>query len=690
MTEQMALFLDRMLEFEETGEGEAAIVLGEKIIEAFPEEREKVLLEIGKLKFRLGKEKEALLNFMNAYEESRNREIYELILEAYVLPNKESCMELYGHNLELLKDYPYYVNVYPKETQRFFPVWQDEELLVCVDILKENFAVDVRREIKELPKADTGYLIQNEMWQETIFSCEKSSRILTPFMDMEIPMYLVYDRVYWILFLQLYDLQELIGRGRIIFLVGTQSVEEYFGDTDHLLPIRLEKGTAETYVQILNWAAAKNRIEYKENNKIVKEYYKENKQRIIENIKSGKPRILFWTSRFTTVLKYHTRDCIQGAKNLGCETELLIEKNGLDRITIPQVTKVLAGFKPDIIFIIDHFRFEHADCISEEPVWITWIQDYMQEVINPKTPSKLGKRDFVMNHMFTCRKIKGIGYGKRHLIDAPIPANSHVYRPYKLTEEEAEAYKCDICFVCHASDVDNYIVEQVQMYPKIIWDAIMSIYKGYQEYVYETGQFFYNREMFRAYIEGAFLQHYGKRINEKILKYMAEDMYLSFNQRVYRQALVDWILDAGFTDLKLWGNGWLDSEKYQAYAMGPAENGVMLSKIYQASRIVVGNNIMSTGAARAWESMLSGAFYLSNYIPPEEDVTDIRQIIEVNKDVVMFYNKEDFIEKLHFYLQHEQERQEMIAKGRAAALEKMTFDSLMKRVLDTVAERLEG
>ncbi len=153
--------------------------------------------------------------------------------------------------------------------------------------------------------------------------------------------------------------------------------------------------------------------------------------------------------------------------------------------------------------------------------------------------------------------------------------------------------------------------------------------------------------------------------------------------------LVDWILDAGFTNLKLWGNGWKDSPKYKQYAMGPAENGETLSKIYQASRIVVGNNVMTTAAARAWETMLSGGFYLSNYIPEEDDVTDIRKIIEVGKDVIMFYNKEDLIQKLHYYLDYEDERQAMIELGRKAALENMTFDILMKRSLSEVANRLE-
>ena len=152
---------------------------------------------------------------------------------------------------------------------------------------------------------------------------------------------------------------------------------------------------------------------------------------------------------------------------------------------------------------------------------------------------------------------------------------------------------------------------------------------------------------------------------------------------------MDWILDAGFTNVKLWGSGWREEERYEKYAMGIAENGEKLSKIYQASKIVVGNNVLTTSAARAWETMLSGGFYISNYIPEEEDAVDIRKIIEVGNEVVMFYNRDDLMEKLHYYLEHEEERKAMIERGRKAALNTMTYDILMKRVLDEITKCLE-
>lgn len=689
--DQVTLYLDRMLEFEERGDGEAAIALGEKIQGAFPECRESILLETGKLKFRLGRERDALLDLLKAYGVSRDGEIYDLILEAYLSPNREGFLETYRHNMKLLETYPHYRSAYPEEAEpRFLPIWQDDDLLLCVDILEKSFAKETRREAGELPKADEIYLMLNEMWMGTILSCEKNCRISEPFMDMDIPMYLAYDLAYWILFLQLYDLKRLMDMGRIVFLIGTEAVEGYLEDTGRLPPDILHQGTSDAYIRTLNQAIEKREKECDLDQETIKRHYRGNGRKIIENIKSGKPRILFLTSRFTTALQYHARDCRRSAERLGCETELLMERDGLDRLTAYGFMRTLAHLKPDIVFRIDHFRFEEVGWIPEEAVSITWVQDPMPRIMDKSTPGKLTERDFVMNHYITWQKIREVGYGEKTLIDAPVPANHRIYKPYMLTEDERGMYACDICLVCHASDVESHIKEITATIP---WEGrkkVEAVYRGYQDYVYQSGVPFYGEEMYREYIRGAMRQRFGLTLVDELLERLVCDMHLQFSQRIYRQAMVDWLIDAGYTNIKLWGNGWKDNPKYERYAMGPAENGETLSKIYQASKIVLGNNVGTTGAARAWEAMLSGAFYMSNYIPPEEDLVDIRKIMEVDEELVMFRDKEDLLRKVGYYLEHGEARQEMARRGREAALERMTYDILMERVLKEVAERMEG
>ena len=81
---------------------------------------------------------------------------------------------------------------------------------------------------------------------------------------------------------------------------------------------------------------------------------------------------------------------------------------------------------------------------------------------------------------------------------------------------------------------------------------------------------------------------------------------------------------------------------------------------------------------------------MSNYVPPEVDVVDIRKIMNVGENLVMFYNKKDLIKKVKYYLEHDEERREMARRGREVALQKMTYDALMKRVIQFIGDKLSA
>ena len=55
-------------------------------------------------------------------------------------------------------------------------------------------------------------------------------------LDMDNPMYLVYDKEYWMLLLQLYDLYSLVIKKRIVFLIEEQGCRNYFYKDMVLLP----------------------------------------------------------------------------------------------------------------------------------------------------------------------------------------------------------------------------------------------------------------------------------------------------------------------------------------------------------------------------------------------------------------------------------------------------------------------
>lgn len=688
MEEVIIKYLNKALDFESKGYIDEAVALYDRLLVAVPDSVEIILTEKAKLEFRNMRDKEALLDFIQAYAVDRNEELYDLVIEAYLNPNRKMLEAQYQENLHILEKYPYYWNDFSLEEMELYVLWMDTEVICAVNVQEKAFAVLPHCGIEEQEQEDISFMLINQLYLSEICCYKDKIKKKQPFFDEEVPYYLIYDRNFWMLFAQTADLKELLKEKRVVFLIGRKSFCSYLEDSYVVSPKKIINfGSHEEYETLFGTIMehkVKKMEEYKRGNAA---YYQAHGQEVIQNIQNGKPRILFITSRFTSVLQYHTRDCMQAAQRMGCRTRLLIEPDGIHRMTLLSKEEEISDFKPDIIFCIDHFRYEYN--VPDHVVWITWVQDPMPLVMDKKSPGKLKSRDFVMTHYTSWKDFDAIGYSKECLIEAPIPANSYIYRPYLLTCEEREKFSCDICFVCHASDVDSYIESVVAAYPERVQDMIYALHKGYQAYVCESGKLFFSQEEFRKFIDGAMIQNFEIKVSDEYLDTMSKDMWLGFNQRVYRQALVDWIIEAGFTNLKLWGNGWKDNVKYKEYAMGPAENGEVLSKIYQSSKIVIGNNVGTSAAARAWETMLSGGFYMANYIPPEEDGVDIRKIMKVDEELVVFHEREDLIEKIQFYLTNEKERQRMSLIGHKAALERMTFDKTMQRVIKEVGKRLE-
>lgn len=684
--EKLFLRIHNLIEMGALNEALKMLLLMKQKLPTFQHEIESEILKV-KLMKGLYRETldEALLCMQNGNEDIGNwllKEFHEPFYQYHQNMKEMNCIKL--------DRYKYFYGLIEKSEIKI--LWFDESGKAV--FVQDNHIVQIVDNV-ELENLDNIAILCNMLRIDKILEFERNTKYIGNLPNYSEPLYLYYDQIVFDVLLHCVDFSLLLDNERIVIIVGEDSLRHFFDDIQIEMPEFIVGYGRQKVTEILDLVYKGKYNRYYNDLQQVKQFYEESNYSILERMKCGKLKILFSISFFTTILKYHVRDCIRAANKMGLETELLIEKGNIFRTTEFERISVLNSFRPDLLFCIDHLRFERKNFgyFPDQIIWICWVQDPMPAIMNKNTPAKLGQRDFILNHFTTWKRFAEVGYSQNILIDAPIPASSDIYKRYDLSLEEYQMYTCDICFVCHGSDVNRHIKKVIDNISgnnsHKECEMIYEIYKGYENFVKQTGKFFYSREMFYEFIDGSTVGLYNRKLDSKALDIITNDMYVQFNQRLYRQVLVDWLLEAGFGNIKLWGNGWTDNEKYQPYAMGPAENGETLSKIYQASKIVIGNNITTTNAARAWETMLSGGFYLSNYIPEEEDFSDIRKIVEIGKDVIMFYGKEDLIEKTKYYLEHEDERQIMIERGRKVALEKMTFDILMKRTLSEVARRLE-
>lgn len=685
---ELNLYINKAFEFEEKGCFEEAIQLCSKCRQAFPEYRNEISLEIAKMNYRNGREREALMQFLVLYRETGEIEVHDLILEAYYGVRQQEYEEQYRENCRRLEQYSHFYGKKGMPKLRYYPIWADQGCIWFYDSEERAFESVQRRNVIEKEAVDAVYLGYNLQWLEDILALEKMTRLQSPLLDMENPLLLLYQRSAWELLCQLIDLKELINFDRIIFYDDAKELEDSIVKDGVCLPTMVVGNEISDILHMLGDINGKLNRLHREYQLKAETYYLDNADTVLKHIKDKKPKILFITSRFTTALQYHTRDCRLAAEEMGLETELLIEKDRLSMgISMLMYLKKIMEFQPDIIFIIDHFRYEYQ-CLGKfnNMVFVCWAQDPINNIFSQETVQKLIERDVVISNFCGWKKFLKIGYPEKRLISCCLPANHKIYHPYLLSDVELEQYGCDICMVGHNPGADKHIELFVENFSGELKDFVRDLYQSYIRYARETDQIFMRQEEFYFFIEEFAAKFYGFKLKQNILDVLSRDMREILNYNLFRELLADWLIKAGYTNIKLWGNGWKEMEKYRPYAMGPAENGEVLSKILQASKIVVGNNIALTGASRVAEAMLSGAFYLGNYVPEEEDMVNIRDYFTEGEELVIFRDKEDFLNKTAYYLEHESERRKLADAGRKKALEKLTYERFMHKVIEETAE----
>lgn len=689
MNELLLMYMNKALKMEQEGYAKEAIQLFEKILITFEEDKEIILLEKAKLEFRNGYDKKALLDFIAVYQLSGNNDIYDLILEAYYSPNKDTLFQRYQNNIQLLKEYPHYKNENEKEKLEFVPIWQDDKLLIYINIKERQINIILKRgKLNSVPQANTVVMLINELWKEEILECERNFRIEQIFMDEDIPLYLVFDRIYWELFVQLYDIEPFLSFKRIVFLIGRNSVYDYLLEDTALFPDKiLSNIDAREYGELLEQIELSFKKKKEKYRKEIEEYYKINASNIIRRVKEKKGRIVFVTTRFSTALQYHTRDCIIAAKCLGYETKCLIEKDGIHRIIEMTVLQTLAEFKPDVFFQIDYFRLKWK-WFPKEIIYLTWIQDrLLQSTANKEIVSSLLSRDIIVSMFISDLSGKQWDMEYKDALKMPISVNKMIYKNWKLSEQEKKYYSCDICLLGHMTDYKEEIENFLTNIPKELRRDIQDIIKVYIDLM-EQEEFFYGYEQtynIICYIANSLHIYF----NKSFLFNLAQYLYNTIYYLRYKLLIAEWLIDNGYTNLKIYGRSWDKMEKFQAYAMGPIENGEKLSKALGAAKISIGFHPHVSLPAKAIESISSGTLYLAHNIPQEFDTANARQYFKEDKEIVYYYGKEDLLKKVEYYLEHEEERKNIIKAGQKRIEEELTYEKILSKVLQEAAELVE-
>lgn len=123
------------------------------------------------------------------------------------------------------------------------------------------------------------------------------------------------------------------------------------------------------------------------------------------------------------------------------------------------------------------------------------------------------------------------------------------------------------------------------------------------------------------------------------------------------------------------------SEIPKIHNRGIADSTTMMPKIFKCSKInlnMTNRPICSGLPQRIFDIMGAGGFLLTNYQP------ELPEYFEIGKELAIYESQEDLLEKIEYYLSHEDERKEIAANGQKAIKERHQYSMRLKLMFDMV------
>jgi Glycosyl transferases group 1 len=467
-------------------------------------------------------------------------------------------------------------------------------------------------------------------------------------------------------------------------------------------------------------------------------------------LSSGRLKILGLTSRYTTFLQHSMRDWLSAMRRLGHETRLLIEEADHELLNTLSQAQACADFQPDLILLIDHNRWEFSGMPTQIPS-VNWIQDLLPNLFSPEAGRRQSPLDYCLGYG-RIRCVAEFGYPESRFMPAVVGVNEQRFiAKTRLSATESSPFDCDVCFVGHTGNSPEKIVrEQIVLYPnaaKILWD----IYERLAN-IYAHDGFISDPRHIQQLVRQSLLA-LNFSMPEQDFQFMTDLFSHQVNHAFFRHQAVQWLLDLD-CNIHIYGKGWENHPTLARFAKGVADNQKHLAAIYQSSKINLQIAAHGIVHQRLFEGLCAGGFFLVRHRPgdvverihrplwqfcvdhnirtddelkqcatPEvrqllqklerciglnlfdcgfDLLADLRLSADTNfaqsagtlwpeqYDQIAFANQTELRDKVHYYLQHPDQRRSISDQMRQIVLERMTYTATSRRLLEFIQKNTKS
>lgn len=341
------------------------------------------------------------------------------------------------------------------------------------------------------------------------------------------------------------------------------------------------------------------------------------------------------------------------------------------------VSTALKAQKYDMVFSINFFPIVSEVCNIFHIPYACWIVDspvmelYSHSIRNPW--NRIFLFDYALYEEFHHENPNGIFY-------LPLGANYERLDALieTITEEDKERFSADISFIgsLYTEKCPYNRLQESDSYLKGYLDGVIEA--QLKVYGYNFLEECITDEILEAFKAAVPFYQFPEKSNQNEKAAMA---HLYLGNKVTEQErlrLLKRISEEYKLDLY---TGSDISALPQANHRGLAKTMTEMPKIFHLSKINLNftSKPIRTGLPlRIWDILGAGGFVLTNF------QTEIPEYFEIGRDLETYASEEELIQKIGYYLEHEEEREEIARNGYLKAKERYSLEARVKQMLECI------
>lgn len=341
----------------------------------------------------------------------------------------------------------------------------------------------------------------------------------------------------------------------------------------------------------------------------------------------------------------------------------------------PLLRSKLSEAAYDFVFSFNYFPLISKVCEEFHITYISWtidsplLQLYSSSVYNS------------CNHIFSfdskvTQDMKKLGV--KQIYDLPLAIEEKHYQNISLTDDDYMKYHSDVSFV--GSTYQN----------KSFYDKLTNLplyLKGYLEGIMASQECIYGynflEEMLTPDIMARLTQHVSLRLGKEFIGSPAMVFANSFlGMKVTARERVHLLDEVSKKHgLHIYTKDDTAITLPDAHNCGFVSYLTEMPKVFYSSKInlnITLRNIQHGIPQRVFDVLASGGFLITNNQP------DLQPYFIDGEDLVIYYDKNDLLNKIEYYLNHEDERKQIAANGHKKVLEQHTYEQRILQILSVL------